>query len=227
MATTPMSNLATTTKKRRTSTGSESPADPTPTQEPAVQFDFAFDRAFRAAGLAFGITPGRTGVVVDSERLTVRFGMWRVSTPLANVLSAHVTGPYNPLKVIGGPRLSLGDRGLTFATNAHQGVCIGFVRPVKGIDPLGRIAHPGLTVTVADAPALAELLERAGDRHGAQAVDEPVPVAELVQETADELSGLTAAELRTRARDLGLTGVAKLRKAELIELLEAPEPTSD
>jgi hypothetical protein len=191
---------------------------------PAVHFDFAFDPAFRVACLPFGIVASRAGVEVDDERVTARFGSWVVSTRLANVLSAEVTGPYHLAKVIGGPRVSLADRGLTFATNSNQGVCLRFVRPVRGIDPLGRIAHPGLTVTVAEPAALAELLEVAASRHASEpGPDRPIPVEELQQSVSDELSALTASELRDRARALGLSGVAKLRKAELIELLSAPD----
>ena len=193
-------------------------------REPQVHFEFAFDPAFRVAALPFGIVPGRSGVDVDDERFIARFGPWVVSTPLANVLSAQVTGPYLAAKVIGGPRLSFADRGLTFATNADQGVCVRFVRPVRGIDPLGRIAHPGLTVTVAEPAALAELLEVASRRHAARTgPDEPIPIEDIEHDVADELASLTAAELRDRARALGLSGVAKLRKAELIDLLSAPE----
>ena len=188
-----------------------------------MHFAFAFDPLFRAAALPFGVVPGRTGVDVDDVRFTARFGSWVVSTRLSNVLSAQVTGPYRVAKVLGGPRVSLADRGLTFATNADRGVCVRFVRPVRGIDPTGRVLHPGLTVTVAEPAALAELLDVASQRHGTAAHDAPIPVEEIQLDVADELTSLTAAELRQRARALGISGVAKLRKAELIELLSAPD----
>lgn len=187
----------------------------------SVHFPFAFDPAFRLAALPFGIVPSRTGVDVDDERLTARFGSWVVSTPLANVLAAEVTGPYHLTKVIGGPHLSFSDRGLTFATNARQGACIRFVRPVRGIDPLGRVVHPGLTVTVADPAPLVELLDVASRHHGSHGDVESVAIDHLEREVADELLGLSAAELRDRAKALGIRGVAKLRKAELADLLTA------
>ena len=40
---------------------------------------------------------------------------------------------------------------------------------------------------------------------------------------AEGFSTLSVAELRTRARHLGLSGISKLRRAELVELLCAPE----
>ena len=76
-------------------------------------------------------------------------------TPLDNVVTTQVTGPYQVAKVIGPAHLSLADRGLAFATNARLGLCIRFHEPVAGIDPLGRLRHPALTVTVADVEGLA------------------------------------------------------------------------
>ncbi len=123
-----------------------------------MTFDFAFDALHRLVGLPLGITPGTTGVDVEDGRLLTRFGLWRVSTPLANVEGTEVTGPYRALKTIGPAHLSLADRGLTFATNTRRGLCIRFREPVAGIEPTGRLRHPGLTVTVADVGGLAAAL---------------------------------------------------------------------
>lgn len=65
----------------------------------------------------------------------------------------------------GQARLAITDRGLTFATNGDRGVLISFSTPVRGLDPLGILRHPELTVTVADVDRLAALLRaRAGLR---------------------------------------------------------------
>lgn len=199
---------------------------------------FDFDPWFRPAAALFGVHPSTAGVRLEDDTLDVRFGPWRVVTPLANVAGASVTGPYPVPKVIGGPHLSLADRGLTFATNARSGVCIRFAAPVRGIEPLGIVRHPGLTVTVADPAALAELLDRAahvpGRTHAPPAFDpeageaspEPrddaqsVTVEDLAEEVHDELRSLTAAELRRRARERGITGVSRRSKAELVDALE-------
>jgi hypothetical protein len=63
---------------------------------------------------------------------------------------------------IGPAHLSFTDRGLTMATNGDRGVCIRFREPVAGIEPTGRIRHPGLTVTVADCDGLLARLAAAG-----------------------------------------------------------------
>jgi hypothetical protein len=95
---------------------------------------------------------------VSEEDLDVRFGRWRLSTPLANVSEVAVTGPYSFWKAAGPARLAITDRGLTFATNGERGVLISFRTPVRGLDPFGVLRHPELTVTVAEVSKLAERL---------------------------------------------------------------------
>ena len=67
-------------------------------------------------------------------------------------------GPYAFWKTAGPARLAITDRGLTFATNGDRGVLISFHKPVRGLDPLGILRHPELTVTVSEVDRLAELL---------------------------------------------------------------------
>ncbi len=122
------------------------------------EFAFRFDPLYRAAALPFGIMPGTAGLVLDGNRLRIRFGLWRLETSLDNVMETRLTGPYRRLKTIGPAHLSLKDRGVTFATNGAQGVCMTFRTPVSGIDPTGSIRHPAATVTVADCAALVAAL---------------------------------------------------------------------
>jgi hypothetical protein len=122
---------------------------------PTTAFDFRFSPAFRLAGLPFGVMPATTSVQVDGTRLLARFGPWRVETDLSNVTGSEITGPYGFIKTAGPAHLSFTDRGLTFATNRHRGLCIRFAEPVGGIEPTGRLRHPGLTVTVVDPEGLA------------------------------------------------------------------------
>ena len=127
-----------------------------------MTFHFAFDPAYRAVALAFGVTPRTARVDVDGERLRARFGLWQVSTTVDNVEGTEVSGPYGKLKTIGPAHLSVADRGLTFATNSRRGLCIRFREPVPGIEPTGRLRHPALTVTVADVDGLAAALTARG-----------------------------------------------------------------
>ena len=113
------------------------------------RYPFCFDDPSLAKlGRAFGVRPGRAWVTVDAETFTAAFGPWRVTTPMPNIVHAEVSGPYAAWKVAGPARLSAADRGLTFATSRHRGVCILFADPVAGIEPLGLLRHPNLTVTV-------------------------------------------------------------------------------
>ena len=130
-----------------------------PAEPPAGRtFDFDFDPLYRAVALSFGVTPGRTGVDVEGGRLVARYGPWRLSTDVSNVAGTEVTCPYRTLTTMGPARLSLADKGLTVSSNSRRGLCIRFKEPVPGIEPTGRLRHPGLTVTVADVDGLAAAL---------------------------------------------------------------------
>lgn len=131
------------------------------------RFAFRFARAYRLPARAFGISPTTAFVDVGDGELRAHFGPWRVSTPLANITDVAVTGPYAFLKTAGPARLAITDRGLTFATNGDRGVLISFRTPVRGLDPLGILRHPELTVTVAEVDRLAELLHARSECAGA------------------------------------------------------------
>jgi hypothetical protein len=128
------------------------------------RFGFVFAPAYRRAAGAFGIRPATAWVDVSDKALDAHFGRWRLSTPLANVTDVAVTGPYAFWKTAGPARLAITDRGLTFATNGDRGVLISFRTPVRGLDPLGVLRHPELTVTVAEVDRLAELLRTRCER---------------------------------------------------------------
>lgn len=123
-----------------------------------MTFDFAFDPVYQAMALPFGVTPGRTRIEVDDGRFVARYGFWELTTELANIEGVEISGPYRLLTTIGPAHLSLADRGLTFASNRRRGLCIKFKEPVPGMEPTGRLRHPGLTVTVADVDGLAAAL---------------------------------------------------------------------
>ena len=131
------------------------------------RFGFAFATPYSLPARALGIGRATAWVDVSDETLDARFGPWRVSTPLPNVTDVAVTGPYAFWKTAGPARLAITDRGLTFATNGDRGVLISFRTPVRGLDPLGVLRHPELTVTVAEVDRLAELLRARCKRSGA------------------------------------------------------------
>ena len=80
--------------------------------------------------------------------------------------AAHATGTgTGQFKMAFHPpfRLSLADHGLTVGTTTRRGVCLLFGEPVPGIELLGLIRHPGLTLTVAQPqPFAATVRDYAG-----------------------------------------------------------------
>ena len=122
------------------------------------RFEFAFATTYRPFARTFLVTPETAWVEVGDDDFEARFGRWHVRTPLTNIADVDVTGPYAFWKTAGPARLAITDRGLTFATNRDRGVLILFETPIRGLDPLGILRHPELTVTVADVDGLADLL---------------------------------------------------------------------
>jgi hypothetical protein len=108
----------------------------------------AFDPRFRLPLAALGVTPVTAHVTGAADRLVACFGPRVCHTTPANVQEVRLTGPYRWHRAIG-PRLSLADHGLTFATTTARGVCLLFRNRYAGIGPLGLIRHPGLTLTAA------------------------------------------------------------------------------
>ncbi|MCW2498023.1 MAG: hypothetical protein JWQ77_3947 [Jatrophihabitans sp.] len=123
-----------------------------------MSYPFRFERRYEVVARAFGVTPQRTAILVAGGRLRARFGPWSIDTPLTNLTTVSLTGPYAFLKTAGPAHLGFTDHGLTFATNSQAGVCVEFVEPISGIDPFGRIRHPNLTLTPADCAGLASAL---------------------------------------------------------------------
>ncbi|MDQ2756240.1 MAG: hypothetical protein M3Y71_06700 [Actinomycetota bacterium] len=123
-----------------------------------ASFPFAFEDRYVAPARLFGVTPGTTSIVVDAGRLRARFGHWQIDTPLTNIASVSLTGPYAFLKTAGPAHLGITDLGLTFATNSRAGVCLELRERIRGIDPLGWLRHPNLTLTPADCAGLAAAL---------------------------------------------------------------------
>jgi hypothetical protein len=127
----------------------------------AIRFSFRFSDSYRLAARPFGIRPDNSWVEVDERRFSAVYGRWLVETPLDNITHTRVTGPYAFYKTAGPARLAVTDRGLTFASNGERGLLICFDRKVWGLDRLGLIRHPELTVTVEDPEALAAAIDPA------------------------------------------------------------------
>jgi hypothetical protein len=129
------------------------PADPAPPR----RFGFRFDPPFRLPLALLGIRPETTGVDLDADTLTIRFGPWRLRTTRGNLTGAQVGGPYRWWRAVG-PHLSLADGGVTFGTGTTAGVCLRFADPVPALAPGRWLRHPAVTVTVADPDGLLRAL---------------------------------------------------------------------
>ena len=144
----------------------DKPSGPPPGPPPAPEivtgrFAFGFEPLLRPFAALATVLPGNAHVDVGEEQVVIRFGMWGMAFPRAEVVDVEATGDFWLPKVAGPPHVSLADRGVTFATNRERGLCIRFRRPQRGIDPLGLIRHPGATVTVDDIEGLTHALRRA------------------------------------------------------------------
>lgn len=163
-------------------------------------FDFAVDPALRRWSRAFGVRPENCTATLSPAELTVTFGRWSFSTSPTNVSAVSVTGPYRWWKVAGPPRLSLADRGITFATTAEHGVCLELRHAVGAIDPLHLIRHSNVTITVAEPQRFADAVRRAA------AVDSPPdPPAVPPNRRSGTLRAAFRALRRWRRRDTSVT----------------------
>ena len=124
-----------------------------------MRCDFAFDYPVALPLAGFGVLPGTSYVQVQDGELLARFGPWSLRTPVDNVVSAQVTGPYRWWRAVG-LRLSLGDSGVTFGSNARRGLLLTFAAPVDSVLPWVGPRHPNATLTVADPEALRTALAR-------------------------------------------------------------------
>ena len=131
---------------------------------PAKRFDLRFDPRLAPLARVWGISPGNAHVEVDDDTVTIRFGRWQLQTAIENIASVEITGPYRWFKIAGPPRLSLADRGITFAASTGRGLCMRFHDPVPAILPVPVVRHPSATVAVADPEALAAEISQRQER---------------------------------------------------------------
>jgi hypothetical protein len=108
----------------------------------------------------FGVRPDDTWVELgdgpDGE-LEVQFGWAHLRTPLANLASWQIEGPFLWITAIG-VRMSLRHRDLTFGGSHHGGVRIDFATPERWL----RFDVPAIYVPADDLEGLAAELERRG-----------------------------------------------------------------
>ena len=149
------------TRVPRRKSGDDDADDVRPEAVGTRRFSFAFERRVAPFAFAFGVTPLTAHAEVDGRELRVRFGPWSARTPLDNIMSATITGPYSLPKVAGPAHFSFADGGVTFATSTKRGVCIQLREPIPALVPLGLLRHSGLTLTVDDPERFVAAVTRA------------------------------------------------------------------
>jgi hypothetical protein len=104
----------------------------------------------------FGVNERNAYVDLD-DMLDARFGWSRIQTPIANIGSWRIEGPWRWITAIG-VRRSVRHADVTFGGNQAGGVRLNFRRPV----PYLVFRTPALYVTVADLEGLAAALAARG-----------------------------------------------------------------
>jgi hypothetical protein len=106
--------------------------------------------------LLFGVRSDNAYVELDGE-LDARFGFYRVHTPISNIASWRIEGPWLWITAIG-VRTSIRHRDVTFGGSPRGGVRVDFKEPVGFL-----FFHiPALYVTVEDLEGLAAALTERG-----------------------------------------------------------------
>jgi hypothetical protein len=104
----------------------------------------------------FGVGPDNAYVDLNEE-LDARFGRFRIRTPVGNLASWRIEGPWLWITAIG-VRTSLRHRDVTFGGNHRGGVRVDFKERVR----FARLRIPALYVTVEDLEGFAAALAGRG-----------------------------------------------------------------
>lgn len=123
---------------------------------PHRRFPIRIGRRSRPLLRLFGVRDGNAYIDLDSE-LDARFGVYRVTTPVSNIASWRIEGPWLWITAIG-VRTSIRHRDVTFGGSHRGGVRVDFKERV----PFGFLRIPALYVTVEDLEGLAAALAALG-----------------------------------------------------------------
>ena len=122
-----------------------------------TEFAIRLQPGLRPILFLFGVSAGRASVHLRDESLDARFGFFRAVTPLANIVSWDITGPYRWWRAVG-VRRTLGTHDLSFGGSAHGGLCVHLREAI----PVGRLRVTDLYITVDDLEGLGAALNSRG-----------------------------------------------------------------
>ena len=122
-------------------------------------FPTRIDRRFAPIlRVLFGARPENSYVELsDAGDFLARYGRFHLETPIANIVSWRLEGPWSSLTALG-VRMSIRHRDVTFGGSAHGGVRVDFRQRPK----LSVMHPPALYVTVDDLEGLAAALTDRG-----------------------------------------------------------------
>ncbi len=123
---------------------------------PAIRFPIRIGRRSRAYLRLWTVRPD-TAFVELSDDIDVRFGRFRIRTPLANLASWRIEGPFQWITAIG-IRRSIRHGDVSFAGSPHGGIRIDFRQRVRW----GPFKVPAIYVGADDLDGLAAELRRRG-----------------------------------------------------------------
>lgn len=121
-----------------------------------VRFPIRIGRKSRPLLRLFGVKGDNAWVDLDGD-FDARFGAYRLRTPIGNVKSWRIEGPWLWLTAIG-VRMSVRHRDLTFGGSPHGGIRVDFHERVRW----GPLRIPALYVTVDDLEGLGRALAERG-----------------------------------------------------------------
>jgi hypothetical protein len=122
-----------------------------------MRYPFRLDSRLRIPLFAWGVVRRTAYVDIDEDRLTARFGWFRISTALANVERWEISGPYKWYRVLG-VRGTIRKPEITFGGSTHGGVAVFFGQRV----PFWGVRTRVLYLTVDDLEGFAAQLTRRG-----------------------------------------------------------------
>jgi len=128
----------------------------TPADRPTRRFPIFVGRKSRPLLRLFGVR-GDNAYVDLGDELDARFGWARLQTPVSNIESWRIEGPWLWITAIG-VRMSIRHRDLTFGGTGRGGVRMDFREPVRAAG----FSVPALYVTVEDLEGFAAALGALG-----------------------------------------------------------------
>lgn len=122
---------------------------------PPISFPIRVGRRSRGVLRLFGVKAGSPPVVRLDSDLEVEFGRFRFRTPVANIVSWRIEGPWQWITAIG-VRRSVRHGDVSFAGSPRGGVRVDFRDPVRW----GIFRVPAVYLGVEDLEGLAAELSR-------------------------------------------------------------------